>query len=338
MAAAVAVRRAKLELLYKGHDIAKHCVAAQYIDYAEGKVDELSCVLEDRDQKWQGPWWPGKGEEVHAYIQCLDWDGPGDNPRLDCGLMEIGAIRLTGPPDMVDIRAVSARVKSTARTQKKSKAWEDTWLEDIAKHTAGKAGLGLYWQGRDQFFDRVDQREESDLAFLKRLCVERGNSVKAAHEKLIVYEGKKYDARGPHFTLTRGDSDIVGYSFDSKSHDLYQGAVVSYWHPDEKREFRGEFWPEPAPASHDILRINQPVADDAEAAQVAQTQLRKKNKLETTTTITLMGAPFRRATDVGEIKGFGVFDARYFVQKAVHALRGGDVYETELFLRQVIDY
>ena len=338
MAAAVKARKARLELMYRGVDIAEHCVHAQFTDHAEGQVDELSCILEDRDQKWQGPWWPGKGEEVHAFIQCLDWDGPGDNPRLDCGLMEIGAIRLTGPPDMVDIRAVSARVKSTARTQKKTKAWERCWLKDIATHAAGKAGLGLYWEGADKFFERIDQREESDLNFLGRISREHGNSLKMAHEKLIIYEGQKFDARGPHFTLTRGETDIVGYSFDSKSHDLYKGAVVSYWHPDEKIEFRGEFFPSPAPVSHDILRINQPVADDAEAAKLAQTKLRSKNKLEVTTTITLKGAPFRKATDVCDINGFGVFDARYFTQKAVHTLRGGDVYVTVLHLRQVINY
>lgn len=338
MAATLEPRRARLELIYRGVDIAEHCESAEYVDFAESQVDELRCTLEDRELRWQGPWFPGKGEEVRAYIRCFDWDGPGDAPRLDCGLMEIGEVTLSGPPDMVEITAASARVKSTARVQKKTKAWEDKALSHIAAHVAEKCGLGLHWEGLDHHFERVDQREESDLGFLTRLAREHGNSVKTAHEKLIVYAGQKYDQRGPHGELVRGHSDIIGYRFATTSHDLYKGAVVSYWRPELKEHIVGEFWPDPAPASQDVLRVNQPVKDAAEAAKLAQTSLRRKNKVEVTAEITLKGAPFRRATEVVRMSGFGRFDGRYFVAEARHGLSGGGVYQTTLSLRQVIAY
>jgi phage protein D len=44
----------------------------------------------------------------------------------------------------------------------------------IAIEVAASAGLKLVWQASDQFYDRVDQKDESDLYFLKRLCIGRG--------------------------------------------------------------------------------------------------------------------------------------------------------------------
>jgi len=330
-------RTARLELIYRGVDLAAHSVRAEYVDHAHGQQDELTVTLEDRDLRWQGPWFPTKGEAVHAAIICRDWFASGDAWRLDCGGFEIGEIVLNGPPDMVEIRATSSRVSRNARTQLKTKPWEDVSLKHIAGAVADRAGLALHWEGNDRFYERVDQREESDLKFLRRLALDAGNSVKPADEKLIVYSGKDWDARPPADTLARGRDIIKTYRFTSATHDRYRGCVCTYWHPDQKVYLVGEFMV-PGVGVGELIRINQPVKDLAEAREVARHTLRKKNRVEVCCNLTLMGDPRRRSTQVLELAGFGAFGGRYFCDQCRQIMDAEGGLETALVLRKVLDY
>lgn len=331
-------RTARLELSYRGVDLAEHCVRAEYIDHAQGAQDELTATLEDRDQRWQGSWMPAKGDQVAAAILCRDWLAPGDSWRLDCGAFEIGEITLNGPPDMVEIRATSTRVSANARNQKKTKPWEDVSLMHIAGAVAERAGLALHWEANDRHYERVDQREEADLAFLRRLALDAGNSVKPVDEKLIVYAGRDWDARPASASLTRGQDGIRTYRFRSATHDLYRGCVCTYWHPDLKEYLVGEFMPPGAPPTGELLRVNQPVKDLAEAQELARNTLRKKNRVEVNCDLELMGDPRRRATQVLALSGWGHFDGHYFVDQCRHSLDGQGGMVTNLDLRKVLDY
>jgi uncharacterized protein len=336
--AAEIARTARLVLTYKGVNIAEHAVRAEYTDHARGTQDELSCTLEDRERRWQGPWFPGKGERVEATIICLDWRKAGQTMRLLCGTFEIGEVSLSGPPDMVEIRAVSARITRTARTQKKSKPWEAVDLKAIAAHVAGRAGLSLVFDGNSPVYVRVDQREESDLAFLLRLCTDAGNGVKARDGKLIVYSEAAYDAKPVTLTIERGAEWIIDYRIDTSSHDIYRSAVATYWHHDRKELLLAEFTPPDAPESGEILRCNKPVESASEAMALARNALRAKNRVEVTADFTLVGDPLRQAMQVVRVKGFGIFDGEYSVDEARHQIDSTGGYTTGLNLRKVLKY
>ena len=337
MAAEIA-RTARLVLTYQGVNIAKHCVRAEFTDHARGTQDELSCTLEDRERRWQGRWFPGKGEPVEAAIICQDWRQPGQTMRLVCGTFEIGEINLSGPPDMVDIRAVSARITKTARTQKKSKPWEKQDLHAIAAHVAGRAGLSLVFDAHSPVYERVDQREESDLAFLIRLCKDAGNGVKASDGKLIVYSEAKYDAQQVVEVIERGAEWIIDYRINTSSHDIYRKAVATYWHHNGKELLMAEFDPPDAPESGEILRINKPVESRQEAWDLAKNALRAKNRVEVTADFTLVGDPKRQAMQVVRVQGFGVFDGEYSVDEARHQINSTGGYTTALNIRKVLKY
>jgi phage protein D len=332
------VRKAKLELLYRGVDLGGYCTGFEYTDNAHGTIDELRVTLEDRERRWQGGWMPKKSEEISASIQCFDWFKPGENRRLDCGKFTIDELRLTGPPNVVELTAVSSRVNRSARIQKKCKGHEEKTLSEIAAEVAASAGLKLVWQASDQFYFRVDQKDESDLAFLKRLALDEGNSIKIVDQKLLVYEGKKYDDHGPHGNLVEGTEWIKVYSFNSKSHDLYRACVVTYWHPDLKKELESEFAPPGAPQTGEVLRINTQVKDIAEAHKKAISALRRKNREETTAEITCVGDPRRRATQTLMVGGFGFYDGKYYIDQVLHSLDDDGAYDTIITLRKVLDY
>ncbi|MCB2186938.1 MAG: hypothetical protein KQJ78_11005 [Deltaproteobacteria bacterium] len=331
-------REAKLELMYRGVDLAGYSLSAQYTDHAHGKLDELTVSLEDRELAWQGPWFPQKSDTVHAAIICRNWFAEGDFWRLECGTFRIEEVTLSGPPDQVEVRCTSAQTLQNARTQKKSKAHENTDLLTIATGVAGQAGLMLDWQGKNRSYERVDQAEESDLQFLRRLSLDSGNSLKVAEEKLIVYQAQDWDQKGPHLELVRGQQWIKAYRFGTTTHDLYRGAVCQYWMPKEKRYIRGEYSAPDAPETGEMLVVNQPVADEGEAQRVAQDCLRKKNRRELTAEVTLVGDPRRRATEVVALAGFGAYSTRYFADTATHSIDSGSGYVTALKLRQTLEY
>jgi hypothetical protein len=331
-------RKARLELIYRGVDLGEHCLLADYTDHAHGQLDELCAHLEDRDRKWQGPWRPAKSEVVRAVIHCHDWFVPGDHLVLNCGEFEIQGICLSGPPDTVEIRAVSRRVSRNAQAQKKSKGWENVDLKAIAGAVAANAGLALAWEGNNPFYEREDQREESDMAFLRRLCLDAGNSIKIADSQLIVYSGKSFDQRGPHGQIKRGETWLIDYRFEAQSFDKYRGCEVSYWHPDLRLMIKGACFPADAPPTGEVLKINQEVKTEAEANALAASNLRRKNRSEVKADFTLMGDPRLRATQVQEVKGFGKYDGRYFVDEARQTVDGSGGYTTALKARKVISY
>jgi phage protein D len=331
-------RKAWLSLIYRGVDLGKYCTECEYTDNADSTIDELSVTLEDRERKWQTGWLPKKAEEISASIHCRDWFKPGDSLRLDCGNFTIDELHLEGPPTMVQIKAVSSRVKRSARIERKTKDHENKTLHQIAIEVAASAGLSLVWQGNNPHYDRVDQSNEADLYFLKRLCRAEGNSVKISGQKLIIYKGREYDGGGPHGTLKLGVDWLKHYDFNSKSHDLYHSCQVTYWQPDLKKNLVATYTPPNPPQTGEVLKINCQVKDPGEAMKKARSYLRAKNREETTTEIICVGDPRRRATQTLMVEGFGWVDGKYFVDQAIHSISGEAEYDTRLTLRKVLGY
>ena len=142
-------RRTAVRLTFAGVDIStdinKHLLSLTYTDNEEDKTDDLQLSLDDREGVWLGNWLntPGasKGVEISAVIVQKNWESNGKDRVLDCGVFEIDTVDGSGPPAKATIKAGSIPYKSTVRTQKKTKAWENYTLSSIAKEIAGKNGL-----------------------------------------------------------------------------------------------------------------------------------------------------------------------------------------------------
>ncbi len=328
-------RRARLQLPYRGENLDRYCLRAAYTDYAQGQLDELEVHLQDRDGHWRGEYFPGRSETISAAILCLDWEGPSAKTVLDCGRFEIDEVALEGPPDTVCLHAIAVRVSRSLRTERKERAWEEVGLQGIAREIAACGGLQLIWEGQDQTYRRVEQREESDLSFLRRLCRDAGNRLKLADEKLIVYQGERWDRRPPLLRLVRGRDWIQTYRFRTQTHDVYRGAEVSYWHPERRELIQAVYIPPQAPPTGEMLQINQRVEDLAEARSLARARLEDKNRAEVEAAFTLVGDPRLRAGITVEVEGFGRFDGVYFVEQSRHLLDSRGGYTTQLSLLKV---
>ncbi|MFW5497761.1 MULTISPECIES: phage late control D family protein [unclassified Maridesulfovibrio] len=337
-------RSAKLNLLYEGTDISTeirpYVTGFTFNDNSGGKADDLSVSLEDRDQLWKSGWYPDKGAKLSASIVCTNWfESGGADLVLPCGKFEIDEIEMSaGAGDTVTLKAVSALVKNSIRKEKKTRAWENVQLSTIASDIAAEHSLIIQFSGNDATYNRIDQREESDLKFLDRIAEDEGNSLKIVDGRIVIYSGVDYDRNPASFTLSRGQSNIGRISLRDKVADVYSSCIVKYHDPKDKQLKTYTFTPPDAPVTGEVLQINGAVESIAEAERRARAKLRAKNKMERSGSISMMGDPRRMATMVFGLSGFHRFDGRYFIDTATHAYTRSAGYTTNLAVRGVLGY
>lgn len=202
-------RRAVLELRYNGkdvtQDITKSLTDLQYNDAASGSLDDLTVTLEDRERNWQGPWSPVEGDQLVAAIRTVNWDKPGEIKKLPLGTFEVDSIDFSGPPDTISIKAVSLPVTSEVRMQRSSRSWEKTNLKTIAAQVAKRAMLKLIYEAQDNpSYDRLEQSEVSDLAFLLNTATQEGIAIKVSSGCLVLFDEQEYEQKEAVATIVRG--------------------------------------------------------------------------------------------------------------------------------------
>ena len=223
--------RITVEMIYEGEnitdDIAGDLISFQWNDVASGESDDATITLANVHGAWSGEWLPQRGDAITPTIITTR----GDNVhRLACGRFTVDDVSAGGPPSVVTIKMQSAPMTGDVRRTRNTRAWEDFTLQDIAQDIATRAGLRLLFDGAGEIrYDRIDQRRESDLGFLARICDEEQYGLKVTDGQLAVYSEELYDGREPATTIRIGESLVISWSFKAKSHDLASLARVAYY-------------------------------------------------------------------------------------------------------------
>jgi len=327
------MRKVKLNFTYEGKDIsadiAPHVLGWSYTDFSHGKADDFQVNLEDSRGLWKGSWFPQKGALIRAGIEA-------DGKRLSFGSFAIDEITASGPPSTVTIKAASSLITKPLRREKKTRAWENITFQQIVSEIAGAHGLTGFYSAGNLDFKRIDQREESDLTFLKRLADENGLNLKLSEEKIIVFEGKKFEEQPAVLFVRPKEDGLTRYNFTSKSHDIFRACQVTYRDPEGKQDLVHVFTPPNAPTMGQVLKVNARVESLGQAETRARNELRRKNKNEITGSLSFMGRPDLLGGMNIELSGFGYFSGKYFIEEARHAQTAA--YETTCKIRKVMNY
>lgn len=367
-------RETKLTLLFTEsktdatNDVMPDLLSFSYDDREADQADEISLTVKDEKGKWAGSWKPDGGETIRAYIKGSTC------PKLFCGKFYVDSMRVSGSPRVYEIRAVSIPLKAPIRRRLVTKAWENYTLKGILKEIAAKAEIYFYFEvEEDPEYDRLDQKEESDLAFLSRLCQDAGLSIKVTDDTIVIFDQSRYEKMEPVCEVELGVSDVLSWDFQTTQSDTYKSCVVS-WRDIKKKKRKSaggynldlEKPSDKPPAKHNIdlekiddsnasknpavntyvyvdpnadangqeYKLKRRVTSRAEAERVAKATLRRLNLRSVTGSMTLVGDTRLVAGIVIEVKGFGSFDGNFFIESASHSMSESG-YVTTINVRRV---
>lgn len=340
-------RRTSVDITFDGTDITKdikpYLLSVVYTDDTDDLADDLKIEVQDRDSVWLQKWLTEAVEaaaggklSISAVIKPEHWK---KEEKLKTGAFELDSVDASGPPDVVTISASSLAFSSDLRQTKKSKAWKNYNLSGIASEIAGNGGMScVYEAGTNPSYDRVEQTRQSDIEFLRKLCQDAGISIKVTDGKIVLYDQAEYEAKAPVLTIERGaKGGYIKRKLHSGSADTqYAKCRVRYMDPATGKCIEGTA--EDSSVSGDqCLEIKAKVGSVGEAQTLAKKCLRLHNKLAKTATFTLPGDVGLVAGVTVQLKGWGGWDGKYIVTRAVHTVGSGG-YTTQITLRKVLNY
>ena len=343
-------RRTDVEIAVDGVNVTRklrpYFLSLQYTDCEDGEADDLQLALQDREGLWTGGWLDSmiqaaasaKGLKLKAALVQRDWTGWGDR-WLTCGTFDLDSVEVSGPPALVLLKATALPFSGQIRQTQKSRAWENCSLSAIAREMARAAGLGcLYDAKTDPKYDRQEQRRQSDIAFLSRLCRDAGLSLKATDGKLVVFDQSVYEKKPPVRTIRRGRDYIRCQLATGTAGTQYASCRVRYTDPSTGRSIEGVARSEDYDGeakNNQQLEVSAKVSSQGQAEALAASRLRLHNTFSRTGSFVFPGDPVLLAGSTVELEGWGAFDGKYMIAQAVHTV-DGDGYTTKIELRRCL--
>jgi Bacteriophage probable baseplate hub protein len=325
------VRAPDWRLFYRGANITarieRMVTSITYSDAGTDFSDEIAVALEDREKKWQGPWYPAEGDLVHLLI------GYHGEPLMDCGEFQVHRIELAGPPDVMNLRCLAAHITPAMRTPNTA-GYENQTLGAIAARIAAKYNLKVASLPDviNVAIDRVTQKQETDLAFLRRIANEHNYDFNVRGDLLVFYSRPALEKTTPVQAIAR--KDLTKFSFKARTQQTYKACEVRWLNPATKKLIVGTAT-DPNVATGDTLKLEDR-ADTVQLATLkAQGALHSHNMIQTTATLTLPGTVAIRASKNVILSGFGRYDGTYHVDKSHHHLERSSGYTTEIDVRKV---
>ena len=168
-------------------------VASCYYDmHAEGEADSLTITFSDTQKQWE-KWKPSQ---------------QGDTVRITDGAVDSGKLFIdTLKPENGRYKLQAYSTPKTAYS-KKSRSFENLSLQQIAGKIAKDNKLEThFYDVPETHFKYVQQKGQSDLEFLHKLCKQRGVSFIVFDEALTLYSEKHVEAAEAARTLSPGRAD-----------------------------------------------------------------------------------------------------------------------------------
>jgi len=350
MSEQILARRTGIEIAVDGVNITKkirpYLLGLKYTDCEEGEADDLQLTLQDREGIWAGGWLESmiqaaggaKGLKLKAALVQRNWKGKGDH-WLICGTFDLDSVEMSGPSATVILRASALSFSGAVRHTKKTRSWEHYSLSGIAKEIAKNNGMKCaIYAGSDPTYDRTEQREQTDVEFLSKLCKDAALNLKVTDNTLVIFDQREYEKQRPITTFCKG-RDYLSYRFSAATAGTqYDSCRVSYTDPATGKLIEGiakaEDYDEEAKA-HKRLEITSRTSSPGQAKTLAENYLRMVNKFAKTAKFSLPGDAGMVAGVTVMVEGWGSFDGKYVVSRAVHTVGPGG-YTTDIELRKVL--
>jgi len=349
-------RRTKVNLFFNGVDVTErlrpYFLSLIYTDMQEDEADDLQIEFQDAMTIAPGIWlcsWlnyavdaaAGRGMSIRAEIVRQNWNGDGGEDKLDTGEFELDSVEVSGPPTVVVIKATSLPFTAQFRQTAKCKAWESYNLSGIAGEMASTNGMScMFLASNDPFYDRVEQYQVTDIAFLQQLCHDAGLSLKATNQQIVVFDQVDYESKAPVKTITRGDGSYDTFALMTSTADTqYQSCRVWYNDIETGSVIEGVAYCDDYDSTkegNEQLDLNRKVGSVGEAKALAEKNLRLHNKFERLVQFEMAGDPTLLAGLTIQTEDWGGWAGKYIITKAKHRVNK-DGYRTAITARRVLE-
>jgi phage protein D len=299
-----------------------------YTSHAGGAAPELEIELEDSRKRWQGPWFPTRGDIVDVSIGY-------DGALAPCPSFQVDEVELKVAPDTVHLRCIAAYITDAMRTPN-STSYDGQTLVGAAKTIAAKFGFTLNSAAvsPDVSFKVLRQNQESDLEFLQRIAGEHNYEFTIRGTMMIFHSRPALEQRQSVGVINRTDV-LPGFSFKAKTRRIYKGCQVNYFDPATKKLISQSVPASPAVPTGDTIKLVRRCEDGQQAKLKAQAELHRRNMLQATGSGDIVGTTKFTGGLIFTANGFGIFDGNHFIMSARHHLTRDGGYKTGLETRSL---
>jgi phage protein D len=331
------------EVSYSGADIRDFVEKIEVTEELEGDSDSVSMTLNNYDLRWYNEWRPVLGDRITV---SLGYRGEAFTAPVE---FEVDEPTYKIAPDVMELKGQATPITGSLR-QKYSNAFEQWSLPQLAAYVAEKHGLELVGTIPEIMFDRVTQKNEPDLAWLRKLALKYGVIFKVESCQRLVFATEEELEQRPavYFVSRKMLSPDGSTSFKVQSTDTYKAARCDYKDPKTNEwMFIEEETTNPEVKTQDVLRVTgERNENEEQLALRTKEALRKANSTLVEGTINVEGEVYWRAglniellsdrNEFGELIG-----GKYQIRTVKHTLvpEGGrkQGWRSELSVRKIFE-
>jgi len=313
-----------------GSNITDYVESMAYTDNAADESDSINIVVDAQDEKWLGDWMPKKGATLHPRAMGHDWEKPGDERVMDCGLFVVDDIAYNDTPTTLQLGGVSKPTDSDFGEQERTTTWRNTSIKRIGETIAKRYGLGFSFDGEDQGIE-CDEQNGTDSSYYNELCKGYGLVLKVYARRLWVYDREAYKAKPAVAIIDRTDIVRGTFSWTTALTGAYTGGTLDYTDPDTDSDISCSV----GGGSH-IKALNRRATSVHDAAVQLCAALNNANHGETKVKFRLPGNWDISAANNITLTGYRKLDGKYFVDRVTHKIDKTG-YTTEIEASAVVE-
>ena len=211
-------------------EIAHSISSLNYTDNSKNAIDDLELELENLDYRWLKEWYPDENAQLLVGIH--------EEKENETNFLDLGTFYVDEPTfesDKLNLKCLALPLDQNIRDQKNSVAWEKITLKELVTQIANKHEMNAEIYADNEFFERLDQNQETDLAFINRVVKETGLNMKVSDDKIIIFDDEEMEKNDTVEIFNINDERIRSFSLKKKNKGIYDKVEVSYYDPDKKK-------------------------------------------------------------------------------------------------------
>ena len=211
-------------------EIAHSISSLNYTDNSKNAIDDLEMELENLDYRWLKEWYPDENAQLLVGIH--------EEIGNETNFLDLGTFYVDEPTfenNKLNLKCLALPLDQNIRDQKNSVAWEKITLKELVTQIANKHEMNAEIYADNEFFERLDQNQETDLAFINRIVKETGLNMKVSDDKIIIFDDEEMEKNETIEIFNVKDERIRSFSLKKKNKEIYDKVEVSYYDPDKKK-------------------------------------------------------------------------------------------------------